>query len=299
MAARLFMILDDITVLFDDMAAMTKLTAQKTAGVLADDLAVGAQKASGFHSSRELHVIWNIALGSFKNKLIILPFAFLLSAFVPQLIVPILLMGALYLSFEGAEKVVEFALHSNRLQQVKETLFAGAEALAERERQLVRSAILTDFILSIEIIVIALGVVASEPISTQIVVVSTVAVLATIAVYGIVALLVRMDDFGLSLLALGQKTQGLPAALASGIGRGLIATLPILIRILTLLGTLAMLLVGGGIFVHNLDWVHHLTAALPVLIAELLVGLVMGLLVVALLKLVSVFKSGKTNNPAA
>ncbi len=193
-----FAILDDISALMDDVAVMTKLATKKTAGVLGDDLAVGAEKASSFRASRELPVLWAITKGSFLNKLIILPFAFLLTAFAPQYIVPILLIGGVYLCYEGVEKIIHSIFHKKD-EKVHQVEVSSEEDLLRIEKAKIKSTVITDFILSLEIIMIALGTVKEEILSKQIIVVSIIAVLATIGVYGLVALMVRMDDAGMSL----------------------------------------------------------------------------------------------------
>ena len=282
MAAGFFALLDDIAVLMDDVAAMSKIATKKTAGILADDLAVNAEKASGFVSSRELPVLWKITKGSFLNKLIILPVAFLLSAYLPAAIIPILLIGGVYLAYEGAEKIYEFFFHRNDTKSKEELVEMTKEEVLEFEKEKVKAAIIVDFILSIEIVIIALGTVANEPISSQIPVVTIVAVLATIGVYGIVALLVRMDDAGYKLI---ESSKNKPGFLKS-LGTGLVKTLPYLIRGLGVLGTIAMILVGGGIFIHNIHFIHDLVGFLPSLIGEFIVGLIVGIIAVIIVKLV-------------
>ena len=279
MAMGFFAVFDDIAALLDDAAAMSKIATKKTAGVLGDDLAVGAEKASGFSASRELPVLWAIAKGSLRNKLIILPVAFILSAFASWSIVPILMLGGLYLAFEGAEKIYEYFFpHEAMIEQVKSL---SEEEILAYEAKKVKSAILTDFILSIEIIIIALGVVMEKPLPIQIVVVSFIAVLATVGVYGFVALLVRMDDVGFKMIEMsGGKTGVLKAS-----GEMLIVALPKVIKVLTIVGTLAMLLVAGGIFMHNLHTVHEALDFMPGLLAEFLVGLTVGILVLIVEKL--------------
>jgi hypothetical protein len=285
MASGLFVILDDIATLFDDVASMSKIATKKTAGVLGDDLAVGAQRASDFHASRELPVIWAIFKGSMLNKLIILPLAFLLSAFWPEAIVPILLIGGAYLSYEGAEKIVEFLFHRNEKSAPACQETSEPSDLLALEKQKIRSAILTDFILSVEIIIIALGAVSDQTMSVQIAAVSFVALLATVGVYGLVALMVRMDDAGLHLVQRSYNQPGLLKIGLKTLGQGLIATLPKLIRLLAVVGTLAMLLVGGGIAVHNLDAVHHAFDGWPRLLADLTAGLIIGVAVLLAVKL--------------
>ncbi len=275
MAGGIFAILDDVALLLDDAAAMSKVAAKKTAGLLGDDLAVNAEKATGFHASRELPVIWAITKGSLINKLIILPLAFLLSSFMPWLIVPILLIGGAYLSYEGAEKVYEvFAGHEEPHIAARDTDQPGE--IVEREAAKIKAAVRTDFILSIEIIVIALSTVVQESLAVQLLVVSFIALLATVGVYGLVALLVRMDDTGLMLI---ERSEGSGAM--KSLGQFLVAALPHTIRLLGVIGTIAMLLVGGGMFVHNIDALHHLLVALPALLSELLAGLVVGFVMLA------------------
>ena len=290
MASGFFALLDDIAVLMDDVAVMTKVASKKTAGLLADDLAVNAEKASGFVSSRELPVLWKITKGSFLNKLIILPVAFLLSAYLPAAIVPILLVGGMYLAFEGAEKIYHYLFHREHTKQVVNlTKLSKAEVL-ERERKKIKSAIIIDFILSVEIVIIALGSVIEEPIKIQIIVVTLIAIVATIGVYGLVALLVRMDDLGYKLIAASDNK----ASASKTIGTGLVKTLPVLIRILAVVGTIAMILVGGGIFVHNIHYIHELVHALPTLLGEFVVGLVVGIVCLFIYKaLLKIFKKKK------
>lgn len=271
----IFAILDDIAALMDDVAVMAKVATRKTAGVLGDDLAVGAEKASSFRASRELPVLWAITKGSFLNKLIILPFAFLLSAYAPQLIVPILLIGGVYLSFEGVEKVIHTFFHKKHEQHENIQVITEEELLIV-EKAKIKSTIITDFILSLEIIMIALGTVTSQPLIEQILVVSIVAIVATIGVYGIVALMVRMDDMGMKFIQMARgKSQFVKSSLVI-MGKGLVYSLPKLIKLLAVVGTIAMLLVGGGMFVHNIQEIHDFLHALPIILAELLMGLIVG-----------------------
>ncbi|MEW8013630.1 MAG: DUF808 domain-containing protein [Candidatus Sedimenticola endophacoides] len=282
MASGIFAILDDVALLLDDAAVMSKVAAKKTAGLLGDDLAVNAEKATGFHASRELPVIWAITKGSLLNKLIILPVAFLLSAYLPWLIVPILLLGGAYLSYEGAEKVYEwFVPHAHGAIAARASEVPGE--IVQQEASKIKAAVRTDFILSIEIIVITLETVISQPIPVQIMVVSFIALLATAGVYGLVAFLVRMDDAGLYLLERAEVAAWTTGRLLRLTGRGLVAALPHVIRLLGVVGTIAMLLVGGGMFVHNIDALHHLLAGLPALAAELLTGLGVGAVILLLL----------------
>lgn len=278
MAGGIFAILDDVAMLLDDAAMMSKVAAKKTAGVLGDDLAVNAEKATGFHASRELPVIWAITKGSFINKVIILPIALLLSAYLPWLIVPILLIGGAYLSYEGTEKLYEMFTGSHH-QAIAARDTGERQELLQRESAKIKAAVRTDFILSIEIIVIALGTVMEQALVTRVMVVSLVALLATVGVYGLVALLVRMDDAGLSLIERAGTSPGLGARSLKSLGNLLVASLPQVIRLLGVVGTIAMLLVGGGMYVHNIERVHHWAEALPALAGDLLSGLVVGVAV--------------------
>lgn len=275
----IFAILDDVAATLDDVAILSKVAAKKTAGILGDDLAVNANMSANFASDRELPVLWAIAKGSFINKLIILPIAFLLSYFAPWLIVPILIFGAIYLSYEGAEKVEEWITN---LKNKKSTHTSHGDLSDETEQQKIKKAITTDFILSIEIVVLALGTVASEPLAYQIIVTSFIAILATVGVYGLVALIVRMDDFGVALSNKGYETTG----------TFLILSLPKVIKILSVVGTLAMLLVAGGIFTHNIELLHHIDL-FNNLLGEILIGLVIGFVTIVIFKLGAIFKSKK------
>ena len=291
MASGFFALLDDIAVLMDDVAVMGKIATKKTAGILGDDLAVNAEKASGFLSSREIPVLWAITKGSFFNKLIILPIAFLLSAFFPIAVIILLLLGGIYLAYEGAEKIYEYIVPHTAKKELMELPSTEAEMLVQ-EKKKIRSAIITDFILSIEIIIIALGTVVHQPIPVQIMVVSIVAIIATVGVYGIVAIIVRMDDFGYQLISLSSNEKGI----AQGAGRFLVRALPIVIKSLAVIGTFAMTLVAGGIYVHNIEFVHHLVNALPSILGEFIVGLVVGLIALFIVKLfLKVFKQEKAS----
>lgn len=272
MASGFFAILDDIAALLDDVAMMSKVAAKKTAGILGDDLAVNAEKASGFASKREIPVLWAITKGSFINKLIILPIAFLLSAFLPWAVTIILVLGGLYLAYEGAEKIYEFLFpHEHSQESFIDVNLSEAEILAiEKER--VKSAIVTDFILSVEIVIIALGTVVAETLTKQIFVVSIIAILATVGVYGIVALIVRMDEVGYKLIKRSKKEK----SFSKSLGNILVLALPKVIKSLSVIGTIALLLVAGGIFVHNIDFLHHLLPQVPSIIVEFGVGLAVG-----------------------
>lgn len=281
MASGIFALLDDIAALMDDMAVMSKVAAKKTAGILGDDLAVNAEKASGFVSDRELPVLWAITKGSFLNKLIILPFAFLLSAFIPAAVTVILVLGGLYLAYEGAEKIYEYFVPHKHVKVIDAAEDLSKEQILLKEKGKVKSAIFTDFILSVEIVIIALGTVAGEPIASQILVVSLIAILATVGVYGIVALVVRMDELGCKLIALNKKNN----SFSDGVGKLLVAALPKIIKAMGFIGTVALVLVSGGIFVHNIEFLHHLFPALPAVIREFIVGLAVGFVVFAVVML--------------
>lgn len=270
MASGFFAILDDIGALMDDVAVTAKVAAKKTAGILGDDLAVNAEKSTGFLSSRELPVLWAITKGSFVNKLIIVPIALLLNFFFPVAIKVILVLGGLYLAYEGVEKIVEYFIHRSKPAHVeaKEVIQEGEAA----EKAKIKSAIITDFILSIEIVIIALGSVLEEKLLIQIMTVSAVAMLATVGVYGIVAIIVRMDDAGYRLMkASGEK------GILSSIGNLLVHSLPVIIKILSVVGTIALILVSGGIFAHNVGFLHHVLHTLPSILREFAFGLVAGL----------------------
>lgn len=276
MASGFFAILDDIGALMDDVAVTAKVAAKKTAGILGDDLAVNAEKSTGFISSRELPVLWAITKGSLINKLIIVPIALLLNVFFPIAIKVILVLGGLYLAYEGVEKVVEYFFHRSKSPHVeaKEIIQEGDAA----EKAKIRSAITTDFILSIEIVIIALGSVLEEKLGIQIMTVSVVALLATIGVYGIVAIIVRMDDAGYHLM----KTSG-GKGVISTTGKLLVQSLPVIIKILSIVGTVALILVSGGIFAHNIAFLHHIFPALPSILREFAFGLLAGLVLVLII----------------
>lgn len=292
MASGFFAILDDIGALMDDIAVTSKLATKKTAGILGDDLAVNAEKATGFLSSREIPVLWAITKGSFINKLIILPVIFLLNYFFPEAIKVILVLGGIYLAYEGMEKIVEFLFHREKKGQevVEESTLPEDNANSEKAK--ISSAIKTDFILSLEIVIIALGTVIEKqhPLLTQILSVSFVAIIATVGVYGLVALIVRMDDAGFFLM----KKSGNKGFL-SGLGQVLIKALPIIIKVLGVVGTIALLLVSGGIFLHNIDYIHHLIPEnIPSMVSEFGLGVVFGSAAVLLMtigkKLISLVK---------
>lgn len=283
MASGFFAILDDIAALMDDVAVTSKIATQKTAGILGDDLAVNAEKATGFLSSREIPVLWAITKGSFINKLIILPIVFLLNWLYAPAINYVLILGGLYLAFEGVEKVIEFLFHRDKKgHEVVEEIEVSEKSSEEIEKAKVKSAITTDFILSIEIVIIALGTVLEEshPFITQILVTSLVAFIATVGVYGIVALIVRMDDAGFKLIK-KSNDKGFFGIL----GHFLVKALPIVIKILGVVGTIALIMVAGGIFLHRVEFLHGLFPTWPDVLKELTLGVVGGLGAVALFTL--------------
>ena len=258
----LLALLDDIATVLDDVSVMTKMAVKKTAGVLGDDLAVNAEKVLGVRPERELAVVWAVAKGSFKNKLILVPAAMLISLFVPWLITPLLVCGGLYLCFEGAEKVLHHSTNAHseaELEEVADRLSGSSEDLVAFEREKINGAIRTDFILSAEIIVLTLGVVEAQELLTQLLVLSGIASLMTVGVYGLVGAIVKIDDAGLLLLRRSDK--GVLADAMRGVGRGLLWFAPRLMKTLTVVGTVAMFLVGGGILLHASHTVTELVEA--------------------------------------
>ncbi|TFL10034.1 DUF808 domain-containing protein [Pusillimonas caeni] len=305
--AGLLMLLDDITTILDDVAAMTKLAGKKTAGMLGDDIALNAEQVSGMAAKRELPVVWAVAKGSFLNKLILVPLALLISAILPAVITPLLMVGGLFLCYEGAEKIVHSFSGSRHKAKAEGREQGGTEAhrrpageearhestaadqgrhvaeaspaqsaraagepasgraeldpaaLRARERTKIKGAIRTDFILSAEIVAVTLGTVAGAPFTTRALVVSVVAVILTVAVYGLVATVVKLDDVGSWLLRHRGETMAPRAARAAG--RGVLAFAPYVMRGLSIAGTAAMFLVGGGLLIHGIaplqGWVHH------------------------------------------
>lgn len=258
-AGSLLALLDDITTVLDDVTVMTKLAAKKTAGVLGDDLALNAQQVAGITAERELPVVWAVARGSFKNKLILVPLALALSAFAPWAVTALLMIGGAYLCFEGVEKLAHKFLHSaaEDEQEHRELLQAVADPSVDMvafEREKITGAVRTDFVLSAEIIVIALGTVASAPFSQQVAVVVAIALAMTVGVYGFVAGLVKLDDAGYYL-------QARASAAAQALGRGFLIAAPALMKFLSVAGTAAMFLVGGGILAHGVPQLAHLAHA--------------------------------------
>ena len=281
MASGFFAILDDIAALMDDVAMTSKLATKKTAGILGDDLAVNAEKATGFLASREIPVLWAITKGSFINKLIILPVVFVLNWLYPPAIKAALIIGGVYLAYEGVEKIIEYLFHRAKKGEevIKESKLEEDNENSEKAK--VSSAIKTDFILSLEIVIIALGTAMEKehPLITQIISVTIVAIIATVGVYGIVALIVRMDDAGFYLMRKGNDKGFL-----SSLGGILIKALPLVIKFLAVVGTIALILVSGGIFLHNIEYIHHLIPhSIPSTVAEFVVGIAFGLVAVLLM----------------
>lgn len=259
MASGLLLLLDDIATILDDVAVMSKMAAKKTAGVLGDDLALNAQQVAGVKADRELPVVWSVAKGSFVNKLILVPLALIISVVAGWLINPLLMIGGLFLCYEGVEKLVHMwherqhkADSTAPAEEEQFSQFAGLseEELMQMEKDKIKGAVRTDFILSAEIVVISLGTVAAASLMTKIMVLSTIAIVMTVGVYGLVAMIVKIDDFGLYL------TQQASSAKQS-LGRGLLAFAPMLMKTLSVVGTVAMFLVGGGIVNHVVPFLHH------------------------------------------
>ncbi|WP_170249636.1 DUF808 domain-containing protein [Acinetobacter geminorum] len=254
MASGLLLLLDDIAAILDDVALMSKMAAKKTAGVLGDDLALNAQQVTGVRADRELPIVWKVAKGSFVNKLILVPLALLISVIAPWLINPLLMLGGLFLCYEGVEKVLHTIMHkkASTSEEAKAELENEELDLATFEKEKIKGAVRTDFILSAEIVVITLGTVATATLMTKVSVLSVIAVVMTIGVYGLVGMIVKIDDLGLYLTE--QST-----SFKQTIGRGLLAFAPILMKLLSIVGTIAMFLVGGGIINHTIPLLHHLT----------------------------------------
>lgn len=258
-ATSLFVLLDDIASVLDDVATMTKVATKKTAGVLGDDLALNAQQVAGLRAERELPVVWAVAKGSMVNKLILVPAALAIAAFLPWAIAPLLMLGGAYLCYEGVEKLVHRLMHRTEdtahRQQVLQAMASPEVDLATLERDKIRGAIRTDFILSAEIVVIALGVVGGLDLAAQLSVLAAVAVMMTIGVYGLVAIIVKLDDLGLLLKR--QPGAGILPAAQRALGGGILWAAPWLMRGLSIAGTVAIFLVGGGILSHGLPPVHR------------------------------------------
>ena len=302
--ASLLTLLDDISLILDDVSLMTKVAAKKTAGVLGDDLALNAEQVSGVKADRELPVVWAVAKGSFVNKLILVPSALLISAIYPPLVTFLLMCGGLYLAYEGAEKIIhKFCPHllSHDEEQIAR-LRANADEtvdLVAFEKDKIKGAVRTDFILSAEIIVIALGSAVGATLLEKSLVLSIIAIAITVGVYGLVAGIVKMDDLGLYLMKqTGNAKQK--------IGEFLLSAAPKLMKFLSIAGTLAMFLVGGGILVHGIDFLHHEVEDLAHLIGvfedittmllNALVGLIVGVIVVAFVALISKIRGNKSSS---
>lgn len=258
--ASLLTLIDDIATVLDDVAILSKVAVKKTAGVLGDDLALNAEQVSGVKADRELPVVWAVAKGSFLNKLILVPSALLISAFMPPLITVLLVFGGLFLCFEGFEKISHKFFHSKKAladehQAVIESVNNESIDIVALEKEKIKGAIRTDFILSAEIVVIALGTVKEAAFETQVMVISALAIAITVGVYGLVAAIVKLDDLGLYLLR--KSVSGRFNTLQRAIGRGLLIFAPFLMRLLTVVGTIAMFLVGGGIIVHSFSWLSQ------------------------------------------
>ncbi|VVO13892.1 DUF808 domain-containing protein [Pseudomonas fluorescens] len=253
--SSLLLLIDDIAAVLDDVSLMTKMAAKKTAGVLGDDLALNAQQVSGVRAEREIPVVWAVAKGSFINKLILVPAALAISAFVPWLVTPLLMLGGAYLCFEGFEKLAHKFLHSKAEDQAEHAELIEAVAnpavdLVAFEKDKIKGAVRTDFILSAEIIAITLGTVADAPLMQQVLVLSGIAIVMTVGVYGLVAGIVKLDDLGLWLT---QK----PGQMAKSIGGVILRAAPYMMKALSVIGTAAMFMVGGGILTHGVPAAHH------------------------------------------
>ncbi|KAF1367407.1 hypothetical protein FHR25_004087 [Yokenella regensburgei] len=299
--SSLLTLLDDIATLLDDISLMGKLAAKKTAGVLGDDLSLNAQQVSGVRANRELPVVWSVAKGSFLNKVILVPLALLISAFLPWAITPLLMLGGAFLCFEGVEKVLH-TLQSRKHKKDEQAAAQRLETLANQdpqvfERDKIKGAVRTDFILSAEIVAITLGIVAEAPLLNQVLVLSGIAILVTIGVYGLVGIIVKLDDMGYWLVEKSSQ-------LAQSLGKGLLFIAPWLMKFLSVVGTAAMFLVGGGIIVHGVAPLHHaieqFTASqaaaiqwmLPTLL-NLLLGFVVGAVVVGAVSVVGRLRQTK------
>ncbi len=272
MSSSLLALIDDIATVLDDVAILSKVAAKKTAGVLGDDLALNAQQVAGVKAERELPVVWAVCKGSLINKLILVPAALLISLFIPWAVTPLLMIGGAYLCFEGFEKLAHKFLHSRAEDEAHEAellkaLTDPAVDLVEFERDKIKGAVRTDFVLSAEIIAITLGTVQSLAWTTQLAVLSSIALLMTFGVYGFVAGIVKMDDVGLYLSKL--PGSGAARRLLQAFGRGLLRAAPVLMKVLAVVGTAAMFLVGGGILVHGIGPLHH---AVDAVLAQLGTG---------------------------
>ena len=304
MASSLFLLVDDIATILDDVALLSKVAAKKTAGVLGDDLALNAQQVSGVKAERELPVVWAVAKGSFTNKAILVPSALVISSFAPWAVTPLLMAGGAYLCFEGFEKLAHKYMHSKSEQAGQhQALIAAVSSpavdLVAVEKEKIKGAIRTDFILSAEIIVITLGTVQASPFITQVTVLSGIAIIMTIGVYGLVAGIVKLDDAGLFL---SQRPGNNPMRrFERSFGRGILWLAPWLMKSLSVAGTIAMFLVGGGILTHGITPLHHaieqftaklggVMATIAPLLMDAVVGLVTGALVLLVVTLFKRFR---------
>ena len=304
MATSLFLLIDDIATVLDDVALLSKVAAKKTAGVLGDDLALNAQQVSGVKAERELPVVWAVAKGSFINKAILVPAALAINSFAPWAVTPLLMAGGAYLCFEGFEKLIHKYLHSKSEQAVQHEALVAAVAspqldLVAVEKEKIKGAVRTDFILSAEIIVITLGTVQASPFVTQVTVLTSIAVAMTVGVYGLVAGIVKLDDGGLYLSQ--QAAANAWGAFQRSFGRGILFLAPWLMKGLSVAGTIAMFLVGGGILAHGIaplqQAVERLTANMsgPVastaaVLLDGVVGLIAGALVLLAVTLFKRFR---------
>lgn len=290
MAANFFALFDDIVTILDDVAVLSKMATQKTAGVIGDDLALNANQVNGVSAARELPVVWAVFKGSMLNKLILIPLALLISYFVPWLIIPLLMIGGSYLCYEGFEKIMHKLFHQKEEQVEKEQLieaFHNNETdLVAYEKDKIKGAIKTDFILSAEIITLILGVVSQSSFLTQVLVLSAIGLGMTVGVYGIVALIVKLDDIGLWM-----KNKG--GNFNEAVGNAILWSMPFLMKTLTFVGTAAMFLVGGGIIAHGIPVLHHLVeqAGSWGFAVDGVVGLLSGALLVMVMSIVEKFKS--------
>ena len=256
----LLMLIDDIATILDDVSIMTKVAAKKAAGVLGDDLALNAQQVAGVNANRELPVVWAVAKGSLRNKLILVPSALAISAFAPWAVIPLLMLGGAYLCYEGFEKIAHKWLHQPAAVQVHHQHLVAALANTEvdmlaYEKDKIRGAIRTDFILSAEIMVITLGIAATASFAMQVAVLSSIALIMTVGVYGLVAGIVKLDDLGLYLSE--KQGEHLLRKLQRSIGRGIVRVAPWMMKALSIIGTAAMFIVGGGILTHSIPWAQH------------------------------------------
>ncbi len=309
-SASLLTLIDDIASILDDVAILSKVAAKKTAGVLGDDLALNAEQVSGVKADRELPVVWAVAKGSFLNKLILVPAALAISAFAPPLITILLVIGGFFLCYEGAEKVIEKLFHQElHKQKHKENMHQAIQNnvdLVALEKDKIKGAIRTDFILSAEIVVIVLGTLQETSFEMQVMVLSAMAILITVGVYGLVAAIVKLDDLGLYLLK--QSISGSFSAVNRALGRGLLMFAPFLMKTLGVVGTIAMFLVGGGIIVHSIGFIHYfvesfiswfnslLTVDIKMLlsiIVEGLIGITAGLFLIPIISGLAKLKKSK------